>query len=67
MELLDRLNRIESKLKESLDEDEFSQFLEGYLMNRTRGKPLFEDDQSIAEAAAEYLLKEQEKSKRKNK
>jgi hypothetical protein len=58
MELLDRLNRVESKLKETLDEDEFSQFLEGYLMNRTRGKPLFEDDSSIAEAAAEYLLKE---------
>jgi len=36
-------------------------------MNRTRGKPLFEDDQSIAEAAAEYLLKETEKQKRKNK
>ena len=54
-------------MKESLDEDEFSQFLEGYLMNRTRGKPIFEDDASIAEAAAEYLLKEQEKSKRKNK
>lgn len=55
MELLDRLSRIEAKLKESLDEDEFSQFLEGYLMNRTRGKPLFEDDSSIAEAALEYL------------
>jgi hypothetical protein len=44
MELLDKLNRMESKLKETLDEDEFSRFLEGYLMNRARGKPIFEDD-----------------------
>ena len=44
IELLDKLNRIESKLKETLDEEDFSRFLEGYMMNRARGKPIFEDD-----------------------
>jgi hypothetical protein len=42
--LLDKLNRVESKLKETLDEEDFSRFLEGYMMNRARGKPTFDDD-----------------------
>lgn len=54
MELKEKLQRIEAKLKESLDETEFSKFMEGYLMNRTKGKPDFSEDGSILEAAAEF-------------
>lgn len=47
MELQEKLSRLESGLKESLEEEEFSHGLESYLMNRARGKPIYEDDNAI--------------------
>jgi len=34
-----------------MDEDEYSVFKEGYLLNRVKGRPLYEEDESIREAA----------------
>lgn len=81
IELKEKLNRIEEKLKElqkpldkwneswreALDETEFSKMPEDYIMNRVKGKPLFEDDESIKEAADEFLQKDLEKKARKDK
>jgi len=67
IELKDKMQRIENNLKESMDEDEFSQFKEEYLMNRVRGKPDFIDDESIKEAAQEFADKEIEKKAKKEK
>ena len=65
IELKEKLNRLEAGIKEALDEEEFSQFLEGYLMNRVRGKPEYIDDDAIAQAAQEFADKEIEKKLRK--
>jgi len=55
------------KWRDALDETEFSKSLESYIMNRVSGKPLFQDDQSIKEAADEFLKKDLEKKARKDK
>jgi hypothetical protein len=64
-ELREKLQRIEQKLSEVLDEAEFSRVKEGYIMNRLAGKPLYEDDQSIQEAAASFAAKDAEKKSKK--
>jgi len=51
IELRERFNRVEKDLREGLDEAEFSKDIEHYLMNRCRGKPEFNEDGSILEAA----------------
>ena len=50
-----------------LDEAEFSRFKEGYIMNRIAGKPIYEEDQSIQDAAATFAAKDAEKKSRKEK
>jgi hypothetical protein len=67
MELKEKLNRLESNVKEAMDEEEFSQFEEQYLMNRVRGQPEFVEDDSIQEAAKEFADKEVEKKLKKEK
>jgi hypothetical protein len=51
IELKERFARAEKDLKEGLDEAEFSKDVENYVMNRARGKPEFNEDGSIQEAA----------------
>eukprot|EP00347_Sterkiella_histriomuscorum_P023011 403336298 len=64
-ELREKLQRLESKLQEVLDENDFSRLKEGYIMNRIGVKPLYEDDQSIQEAAASFAAKDAEKKSKK--
>ena len=67
LELKEKLKRLETGLKEALDEQVFSAMMEPYLMNRVRGKPLYEDDDSIALATEEFQIKEMEKKAKKEK
>ena len=48
-----------------LDEKDFSRFKEGYIMNRVSAKPIYEEDQSIQEAAASFAAKDAEKKSKK--
>ena len=41
--------------------------MENYIMNRTRGKPEYIDDDAIQEAAQEFANKEAEKKAKKDK
>ncbi len=50
---------------EVLDESDFSRLKEGYIMNRVAGKPVYEEDQSIQEAAATFAAKDAEKKSKK--
>jgi hypothetical protein len=52
---------------EALNEADFTAHIEDYLMNRVRGVPDYMDDDSIKQAAAEYLIKEMEKKARREK
>jgi hypothetical protein len=61
IELKERYARMETKLKEGLDEDEFSKFTEEYIMNRTRSMPEYLEDGSILEAAAEFAERDEMK------
>jgi hypothetical protein len=61
IELKERYARMETKLKEGLDEDEFSKFTEEYIMNRTRSMPEYLEDGSILEAAAEFAARDEMK------
>lgn len=67
IELKERYARMEVKLKEGLDEDEFSKFTEEYIMNRTRSNPDYIEDGSILEAAAEFAAKDEMKKAMKKK
>jgi len=67
IELKEKIMRYESKLKEGLDQEEFSKFIEDYIMNRARGKPEFLDDESIQEAAKEFAIKDAEKKAKRDK
>lgn len=67
IELKERYARMEAKLKEGLDEDEFSKFTEEYIMNRTRSRPDYLEDGSILEAAAEFAAKDEMKKAQKKK
>lgn len=67
IDLKDKLERIENQIKETLNEEEFSRFLEGYFLNRVKGQPDYVEDESIAEAAQEFADKEVEKKARKEK
>lgn len=86
IELMEKLDKIEEKLKEmqkgeqkkseqavnekwrdALEETEFSKNIEEYIMNRVKGKPEYLDDDSIRQAAEEFLLKDLEKKARKDK
>lgn len=71
MELIEKLDRDQEKDKgkilEALNEADFTAHIEDYLMNRVRGVPDYMDDESIKEAAAEYLIKEMEKKARREK
>lgn len=64
-ELREKMKRIETRLQEVMDEKDFSRFKEGYVMNRVPSKPLYEDDQSIQEAAASFAAKDAEKKSKK--
>jgi len=66
IELMEKYRRIENKLQSCLNMTDFSKMQEGYFMNRMAGKPSFMDDQSIAEAAAEFARKDAEKKAKKN-
>jgi hypothetical protein len=59
--LKERYARMETKLKEGLDEEEFSKFTEEYVMNRTRSMPEYLEDGSILEAAAEFAERDEMK------
>lgn len=67
IELKERYARMEAKLKEGLDEDEFSKFTEEYIMNRTRCLPDYLEDSAILEAAAEFAAKDEMKKAMKKK
>lgn len=67
MELLEMIGRRENQLKEALEESDFSESIEDYMMNRVGGKPIFEDDESIQEAAAEFAAKDAEKKAKRDK
>jgi hypothetical protein len=58
---------VNEKWREALEETEFSKSIEEYIMNRVKGKPRYLDDDSIREAAEEFLLKDLEKKARKDK
>jgi len=45
--LQEKLKRIENGLREAMDEDEFSEKFEEYIMNRIKGKPDYIDDDAI--------------------
>jgi hypothetical protein len=64
-ELREKLRRIEAKMQETLDEKDFSRLKEGYIVNRVANKPLYEEDQSIQEAAATFAAKDAEKKSKK--
>lgn len=64
-ELREKLKRLETKLQEVMEEKEFSRFKEDYIMNRVASKPLYEEDQSIQEAAATFAAKDAEKKSKK--
>lgn len=67
IELKERYARMETKLKEGLDEAEFSKFTEEYIMNRTRTMPEYLEDGSILEAAAEFAARDEMKKAHKKK
>ena len=67
IELKERYARMEAKLKEGLDEDEFSKFTEEYIMNRTRKNPDYLEDSAILDAAAEFAAKDEMKKAIKKK
>ena len=46
---------INEKWRDALEETEFSKDIEEYIMNRVKGKPEYLDDDSIREAAEEFL------------
>jgi hypothetical protein len=64
-ELREKLKRLETKLQEVMEEKDFSRFKEDYIMNRVASKPLYEEDQSIQEAAATFAAKDAEKKSKK--
>ena len=67
IELIDKIERKKRDIKEALCEEDFSKYLEEYMMNRTRNYPEFIEDASIAEAAMEFLEKEAEKKRKRDK
>lgn len=67
IELKERYARMEAKLKEGLDEEEFSKFTEEYIMNRTRTDPDYLEDSAILDAAAEFAAKDEMKKAIKKK
>ena len=60
-----KLERMEQKLSETVDEAEFCGF-ENYIQNRVTGKPKFMTDDSIAEAARIFEETRARKLKEKN-
>jgi hypothetical protein len=44
MELKEKIQRIEQRINEVLDEVDFSRIKEQYIMNRIAGKPVYEED-----------------------
>ena len=65
IELRQKIDRMERKLGEVVDEAHFAGF-ENYLQNRVTGKPAFMDDDSIAEAARIFEETRARKLKEKN-
>ena len=60
-----KIERMEKKLAETVDEAEFCGF-ENYIQNRVTSKPKFMDDDSIAEAARIFEETRARKLKEKN-
>ena len=69
--------RIENKMVEVMDQSDFSRInlakmgeqlqVEAYIMNRVTGKPQYNDDNSVVEAAANFAAKDAEKKARREK
>ena len=57
---------MEEKLAEIIDEAEYTGATENYFMNRMSGKPTFEDNDSIAEAARKFVEERERRIKAKN-
>ncbi len=66
-ELREKIARIEGKIAEVLDQADFSRVKEQYVMNRIAGKPQYEEDQSVLEAAASFAAKDAEKKSKREK
>ena len=65
IEIRQKIDRMEQKLSEVVDEADFCGF-ENYIQNRVTGKPQFLDDDSIAEAARIFEETRARKLKEKN-
>lgn len=65
IEIKQKIERMEQKLSEVVDEADFCGF-ENYIQNRVTGKPNFMDDDSIAEAARIFEETRARKLKEKN-
>lgn len=76
-ELREKIARTENKIAELLDSADFSRlqnekpggFLktEAYIMNRITGKPKYDEDNSVQEAAATFAAKDAEKKSKREK
>lgn len=66
MELRQKVERLEKKHREALDEAEFNGAHEEYIMNRIASKPAFMTNDAIAEAARIFAEERERKEKLKN-
>lgn len=66
VELRQKLERLEKKHREALDEVEFNGGLEDFIMNRIANKPEFKTSEDIANAAKMFELERERKEKAKN-
>jgi hypothetical protein len=63
---MEKYKRIEMKLHETLNQRDFSNMQEGFIMNRMAGKPEFMTNDAIALAAAEFAKRDAEKKRLRN-
>ena len=66
VELRQKVERLEKKHREALDEAEFNGAHEEYIMNRIANKPAFMTNDAIAEAARIFAEERERKEKLKN-
>ena len=57
---------MEEKFAEVIDEAEYTNAFENFIMNRISGKPKFDDDNAIAEAARIFVEERERRIKAKN-
>ena len=65
IELRQKVDRLEKKHREALDEAEFNNAMEEYIMNRIAAKPAFMTNDAIAEAARIFEEERARKEKAK--